>query len=178
MMILKKYAEENAQSPISKLLIPTAAFPQYGIPHALLLVVEADRTDPMKARISLINSLGSKSPTYHLFEKKLQTIAKEVFSSTMTTSVKNSVCHQQDGWSCGWHMLENIDLLSKVKNVQAFVKKDKFPIRTSENIRAIYHQNYQSYLDNATVNWNTKVSKKVRLATYEQLVSKGLVKIS
>src|SRR5262249_36454030 len=115
---LECYAEENAKRSIPKLFIPTPAYPKRGVPHALLLVVEADPADKATARITLVNSLGSGS--YRDFENRLKQIATQVFPSKRTSIVENQVHQQQDGWSCGWQMLENIDLLSKTDNAQAF----------------------------------------------------------
>jgi hypothetical protein len=141
--LLLKYKNEIKKTPIPKLFIPIDVKPAHGVPHALLLVIEANPSNPSQAKITLINSFGCGGG-YKTFEDRLCQIAQEAFPSTKTTVVRSDVRQQNDGWSCGWHMIENIDLLSKQVDVQKFVQNRRLPTRSDKMLKDCYsiYQNY------------------------------------
>jgi len=135
---------------IPKIFIPTATAPGPGgpIPHAVLLVIEPALNDPQQANITVINPLG-RGGGYKEFEDELAAMGSSLFPSSKTKIVHNHVHQQQDGWACGWHMLENIELLSKISNVQKFILENALPIRSSAEIQKIYDEVYRKYARDA-----------------------------
>lgn len=171
--ILKKYAEANEASPIPKLFFPMAAFPTKGVPHALLLVIEVDSDEKTKAKISLVNSFGSQGGAYKVFEQRILEAAQEVFNSPLTVIIKNEVKQQLDGFSCGWHMIENIEWLSQVVDAGEAIRQRKLPVRSSQAIKDLYNNRYTPCIDQAREEFNNKVPRDDRLKTIDQLVAKG-----
>jgi len=139
--ILNGYAEEKQKRPIPKLFIHLCAeMGNGGSAHTCLLVVETDSQNH-KERITLINPYGHSKTSYHkTAEAKWLRIAQEVFPSACI--VKNSVCQQQDFWSCGWHALENVHLLEQVDDIQELVKQNRLPIRSSNQMKVICEKIY------------------------------------
>jgi hypothetical protein len=169
--ILKSYVEENQKRSIPKLFIPTAVFPDGGVPHALLLVIETGSSHNIK--VTIINSLGSGS--YRTSVEMLLEIAREVLP--VSKMLENVVCQQQDGWSCGWQMLDNIQLLSQVEDIQGFISDNRLPVRSPAIIRESYDA-YRLYVEQGREYWNNAVPKDQANEIVNELVAKGKIKAS
>jgi len=169
--ILASFIEEIKRKTIPKLFISTAAEPKNGIPHALLLVIEPQPQDFTHARITLIDSFGSNTG-YRAFKKKLEKISCQSFPSPNTTFVHNPVLQQMNGWSCGWHMLANVELLSKQPNVQEFVINKCLP---KPNIERFRRRVYEQYVVPASKQWNQAVPEDNRRSMlHKQFQKKNL----
>lgn len=150
--ILKGYQEENQKRFIPKLFVSLAGFEKEtdGIEgragHNWLLVIEPNPLNHSKVKVTFINPYGSLAAQagHKPFEEKCLKILKEVFPSSPV--IQNSVCQQQDNWSCGWHMLMNIVLLSEMNDIQSFVKQNRLPIRTSDSIKAFRQDKGMEYI--------------------------------
>jgi len=140
---------------IPKLFIPVILIPSKGgpVPHAVLLVIEPNANDASEAKITLINPMGSGG-SYKDFENSLVAMGHALFPSPTTKSIHNYVPQQTDGWACGWHMLENIELLSKVPDVYQFIRNKSLPPRSSNEIQRIFNQEYRRYAKRALASIN------------------------
>lgn len=122
---------------LPKIFIPIIAEPPWSLSHGILLVIE-----PLKERgeanITIINSFGWGGQYQDYADALLP-----LFPSSQIT--QNHVCQQEDGWSCGWQVLENIDLLSQVDNVQQFTVNNSLPVRSSAEMQTIFDQTYKEY---------------------------------
>jgi hypothetical protein len=168
--ILQAYAQATLQNRIPKIFIPTSAHPKMGIPHALLLIVEIEPQS--QTRISIVNSFGQGG--YQTFVNKLTEVAQEIFP--FSTIVQNSVCQQQDGWTCALHMLENIDMLTQIENVQDFIRAKKLPQRSSEELREIFYKTYKPYATEGVKRYrDAHVSVKAHQSMLAQLKAEGLI---
>lgn len=119
-------------SPFAKWFFPIKAFGNHGI----LAVIETTSDEPLKAKITLIDSFG-KNSGYSKCSKAVVKGFKKAFSSSQTTSVYNEIVQQSDGSTCGYHQLLNIRDLTKISNIQEYVAQGKLTPRTREELTKI-----------------------------------------
>jgi hypothetical protein len=142
--ILNGYKIENQKRFIPKLFIKLAGQMELEA-HAWLLVVESDPKDRINVKVTLINPAGSRAdPWNKKLEKEYLKTVREILPCS--TVIQNSVWQQQDEWSCAWHALMNIILLSQIDDVQEFVRQNRLPIRTTESIEAFRMDMYTQYV--------------------------------
>ena len=173
--ILSGYAQVNLERHIPKLLIPMAADPPGGIPHALLLVVELQPLNSGNAKVSLVDSFGSKS-SYTAYAEIILKTVKSVFPSSL--SIQNTVCQQSDNWSCGAQMIENLDLLSSINNAYDFIQEGSLPLRSAPEIMNKCDSVYRSYVEKGWEKWKALVTPEKQKEVLDQLEQEGKTQTS
>ncbi len=139
--VIHLYSKLHQRFPDSKFFIPIGVTPKNRshLPHCFLLVIEGSESDSTQARITLVDTYPALYPE---FKERIEEIVLEIFNSEDTIYKENMVKQQNDVWSCGWHLLENIEFLMGVDNVQECAETRDLPTRTAEQIKSTYDKKY------------------------------------
>jgi hypothetical protein len=114
-----KAANQNANPPLTKLLIPFVA--PGPVPHGMLAIIELDKNPNKPPKITIIDPIGHEASGYMQQQIAIATGLNQVFPGSKI--VYNRKPQQKDGISCMYHQLMNLEELQNEDDIQGLVER-------------------------------------------------------